>query len=86
MATKTFKIGEYAKGDITVEIKNKKIAIILKSYNSQTVLDRTAVQEDYSDAQWTLKNKLFDWTSSYYADKVFDWIKEKSKIQASFFR
>lgn len=89
MASKTFKIGEYAQGGIIqAEVKGKKIAIICRDMFGGTnkELDRTEVQEDESGAQWTLTDKLNEWTTHYYAEKVMDWIKEKSKIKTSFFR
>jgi len=88
MATKTFKIGEYAQGGIIqAEVKGKKITIISKEmYGSKKELERTSVEENEDNAQWTLTDKLNEWTTHYYAEQVMDWIKANSAIRTSFFR
>lgn len=93
MATKTFKIGEYAKGGIiTVEIKGNKVAAIGKDWDmskgtrrssDQTnakEFDRKEVDITLSGAERTLDFFLCDLTTSYYAGQIMDWIKTKVKF------
>jgi hypothetical protein len=90
MATKTWKIGEYCKGGIiTVQTKGNKVAIIGKEWDMSQGTRRSSNQKNAKE--WTRLeiestnrnayreafNFLHDLTTSYYADQVLDWIKEK---------
>ena len=91
MATKTWKIGEYCKGGIiTVQTKGNKVAIIGKEWDMSQGTRRSSNQKNAKewtrcefDAKETAGayreafNFLHDLTTSYYADQVLDWIKEK---------
>lgn len=90
MATKTWKIGEYAKGGIiTVEIKNKKISIIGKDWDTSTGFNRKSDQSNAKEFDRkefnTTDTKLYvsmlfylqDLTTSYYADMIIQWIETK---------
>jgi len=91
MITKTWKIGEYAKGGvITIEIKNnREIKIIgkiwdmsagsTKSSNQSKAKPFISKTEDiYSkDWDWNLNEFLNDLTTWYYADQIMTWIKSK---------
>jgi outer membrane receptor protein involved in Fe transport len=92
MATKTFKIGEYCKGGIiTVETKGDKVAIIGKDWdysqgtrrssNQKNAKEFTRFELDYSDRrfEWGAVQFLLNLTTSYYTDKVMDWINEKMR-------
>jgi hypothetical protein len=96
-ATKTFKIGEYAKGGvITAEVNGKVITIIGKDWDyskgSRKSSDQSNAKEftrgtvlaNEQDAEWKLSNFLCDLTTSYYADEVVKWIKSKVKIEPEF--
>jgi len=99
MATKTWKIGEYAKGGvITVEITGKVIQVIGKDWDTSQGWSRgsnqsnakpfvggtaTATATDF-DAERKLDMFLCDLTTSYYAGQILDWIKTKVKFQAEF--
>ena len=90
MKTKTWKIGEYAKGGIiTVEINGKIISVIGKDWDMSKGTRRSSDQSDAqeftrgtvlstdTDAYWKLYNFLPDLTTHYYADTILEWIKTK---------
>jgi len=96
-ATKTFKIGEYAKGGvITAEINGKVITVIGKEWDyskgSRKSSDQSNAKEftrgtvlaNEQDAEWKLSNFLCDLTTSYYADEIIKWIKSKVEIRTEF--
>jgi hypothetical protein len=97
MATKTFKIGEYAKGGvITVEASGKKVTVIGKEWDFTTGSRRSSDQSnakeftrkevnlDLKEAARTIDNFLHDLTTSYYAGQIMDWIKTKVKFQETY--
>ena len=96
-ATKTWKIGEYAKGGIiTVEITGKVIAIIGKDWDyskgSRRSSDQSNAKEftrgtvtaDDSQAYRKMYFFLTDLTTSYYADNILKWIETKVKLTNTF--
>ena len=96
-ATKTFKIGEYAKGGvITAEVNGKVITVIGKEWDFSTgsrkssnqsnakEFTRGSVLANEQDAEWKLTNFLCDLTTSYYADEIIKWIKSKVAIKTEF--
>lgn len=96
-ATKTWKIGEYAKGGvITVEITGKVIAIIGKDWDTSTgyrkssnqsnakEFTRGTVTADDSQAYRKMYDFLSDLTTHYYADTILKWIESKVKLQNIF--
>lgn len=81
MAKKTFKIGEYAKGGIIVaELNKKNQEIRLECLDYQT---RELLFTEQSDDRCYLMQVLNDWTSSYYADKIMDWLGESGFKEAN---
>ena len=83
MATKTFKIGEYAMGGIIqVKITGKVIQIFVKDMygDGETLRTGTTSTED-NDVERKLDNFLIDVTTSYYTGKVMKWIKEKTGMK-----
>ena len=97
MATKTFKIGEYAKGGvITAEIKGDKIALISKLWDDSkgyrkssnqsnaTEMYRIEVISSESEAYWKLFNWLCEESTSYWADEILTWVKSKTKLESNF--
>ena len=83
MATKTFKIGEYAMGGIIqVKITGKVIQIFVKEMygDGETLRTGTTSTED-NDVERKLDNFLIDVTTSYYTGKVMEWIKEKTGMK-----
>jgi hypothetical protein len=86
MATKQFKIGEYAIGGIIkVTTSNTMITIQALDYNSKKVLmGNTYVMTETS--YWGMKDFLNELTSSYYADMVMEFIEEKSNLSKQLFR
>ena len=84
MAKKTFKIGEYCKGGIiSVEINKLKIDVIGKEWISKKEWTRKTVLSTSNDAERELGLFLNDLTTSYYTDKVLDWIKTKTKFETT---
>jgi len=94
MATKTWKIGEYAKGGvITVKATEKKVIIIGKEWDYSKGSNRGSDQS--MAKEWTRKEInldapnafnhimefLWDLTTSYYADEIMKWIKDKTDIE-----
>lgn len=91
MATRTFKIGEYAKGGIiTAEVKGTKIAIIGKNWDTSAGYTNGSSQKNAKE--WTrvevdmnsrsavsnLYDFLYDLTSSYYANKIMEWVEKQT--------
>jgi hypothetical protein len=96
-ATKTWKIGEYAKGGvITVEITGKVVSIIGKEWDTSTGYKKSSNQSKAKEftrgtvlanernAEWKLSEFLCDLTTSYYADEIIKWIKSKVKVEPEF--
>ena len=92
MATKTFKIGEYAKGGvITVETTPNTVTVIGKDWdmsqgtargsNQSKAKEFSRKQFDISHspsrAEFDMETELCDLTTSYYADQIMKWIKSK---------
>ena len=93
MATKTFKIGEYAKGGvITVNATAKEITVICKEWNFAAGSNRGSNQSNAKelyrksfnvasrDAERDILFYLCEETTSYYADEIIKWVKTKVKF------
>ena len=93
MASKTFKLGEYAKGGvITANVTKTKVTIIGKEWDtsagyskssSQTnakEFTRLEVSTDDRDAERKLDFFLCDLTTSYYADQVMDYVRKNTTL------
>ena len=75
MVNKTFKIGEYAIGGIIyVRINKDDVTIMCKDWDTKKV-----IYTETSNNQRLLMTTLLDWTSSYYADNVMDYITGNAK-------
>lgn len=96
MTTKTFKIGEYAKGGIiTVEITGKVIVIIGKEWDYSTGSKRSSDQTKAKefirasgeatdpDIKRKLEEFLNDLTTSYYTGQIMEWIESRVKLETS---
>lgn len=97
MATKTFKIGEYAKGGvITAEATKTKVTVICKDWDFSTGSRRSSSQKNAkeltrmevklkgdSEARRKIERFLLDITTSYYTDKILEWIETKTKFETS---
>lgn len=78
MATKTFKIGEYAIGGIIqVRTTSDTINIDALDWNSNQKIMGREFRVKAMNVTNEIDSYLNELTSSYYADKVFDFIKEK---------
>lgn len=95
--TKTFKIGEYARGGvITVEIVGKIIFVIGKDWDfskgSNKGSDQSGAKEftrgsvvaTEENAYRKLSDFLNDLTTSYYADEIIKWIESKVELKPAF--
>jgi hypothetical protein len=81
MATKTFKIGEYAIGGI-IQVRTTSDTINIDSLDWTTkekIMGREFRINMY-DVEYEIFKYLNELTSSYYADKVTDFIKENVKF------
>jgi len=96
--TKTWKIGEYAKGGvITVEVQGKVITVIGKDWDmsqgtrkgsnqsNAKEFTRIEVNVEQRDADRQLSMFLNDLTTSYYTDKLMEWIESKSELDKTMF-
>ena len=80
-ATKTFKIGEYAIGGIIkVDISGQVLAIKALDWNSKKEVLNGSFTADESDARLNVFNFLNELTSSYYSDKIIQWIESKIEL------
>ena len=93
MATKTWKLGEVCRGGvITTEANAKKVTIIAKEWDfsqgsnkgsnqsNAKEWNRLEVYTFESQAENKLYKYLTDLTSSYYAEKILEWINTKTKF------
>jgi uncharacterized lipoprotein YajG len=81
-ATKTFKIGEYAMGGIIqVKVTGKIIQVFVKDYYTNETLRTGTTSTEDEGVERKLSDFLNDVTTSYYADKVMKWIKEKTGLK-----
>jgi len=98
MATKTFKIGEYAKGGVITAIATKtKVTIIGKEWDYSKGSNKSSDQSNAKewtrlevstnsrDADRQLTMFLLDLTTSYYTDQVIDWCISKSDLNKRMF-
>ena len=80
-AKKSFKIGEYAVGGIIqVELKGKMLSVKALDYYSKNEVVSGSILTDEYDAYWKTMNYLNELTSSYYADKIMEFIKSKTQL------
>ena len=93
MASKTFKLGEVAIGGvITVNVNADEITVITKDWDYSAGSNKGSNQKNAEELyrkSFSLSNRdaernilwyLGDETTSYYADKILDWIKTKVKF------
>jgi hypothetical protein len=94
MATKTFKIGEYAKGGIiTIETTKTQVKVIAKEWDyskgssrnsdqsNAKEWDRLEVNLSNSDAESKVEFFLFDLTTGYYTGQIMTWIRTKVEFK-----
>ncbi len=98
MASKTWKIGEYAKGGVIVtQTKGNKVIVIGKDWDFSTGSRKSSNQSNAkeftsgttlatdSKARRHLSNFLNDLTTSYYSDKIIEWIESKVELSGDRF-
>ena len=70
MVNKIFRIGEYAIGGlIYARINKSDVTIACKDWDTKKI-----IYEYTSNERQSLENTLLEWTSSYHADKVMEYI------------
>ena len=77
---KTFKIGEYCAGGIIhVKTSNQgnSVTFVNSDFTTRTILDVKVFRWPLD--LFNIEVYLNDLTSSYYASKIIDWIKENAK-------
>lgn len=98
MATKTWKLGEVARGGvITAETTKKSIILIAKEWDfskgsrrssdqsNAKELNRIEVSLTDSEAYRTCLEYLQDETTSYWADEIMKWVGSKVELPKSLF-
>ncbi len=86
MATKSFKIGEYAIGGIIkVNVDLTTITIQALDYYSKAVVSENTYELE-DESYWSINDYLNELTSSYYAEKVMEYIEKTSSIKHQIFR
>jgi len=89
MATKTFKIGEYAKGG-TIKVTTTKNTInisVINMFGNGEEIDshqETITEHDFikcDSIERRISNFLHDITTSYYSGKIMAWIKDKTGLK-----
>jgi len=98
MATKTFKLGEYAKGGVITAIATKtKVTIIGKDWDTSKGYNKGSDQSNAKE--WTrievstndrdihrkLTMFLLDLTTTYYCDTILEWCETKSDFKKQLF-
>jgi len=80
--TKTFKIGEYAIGGIIqVQLKGKVIIIKAIDYFTKKEISCGSLFRFDKNAQRKIDDHLNELTTSYYADKILNWIKSNVELE-----
>lgn len=86
MKTKQFKIGECAIGGIVkVTINKSSIVIQAIDYFSKEII----LNNEFTNTQdsfWEMKEYVWNITTSYYTDKIMEYITENSTINFNQFR
>lgn len=95
MATKTFKIGEYAKGGvITVHTTTKTVTVIGKDWDFSQGSNKSSDQSNakpFTEQKFTqreyrkMMDFLCDLTTSYYAEQIAAWVETKLKFDRGMF-
>jgi len=96
--TKTWKLGEVCKGGIiSVEVTGKIVVIIGKEWDFSTGSRRSSDQSNAKEftrgtcdttamnAYRNMLEFLQDLTTSYYADKIMDWIDTQVKLDKTWY-
>lgn len=82
MASKSFKIGEYAIGGIIrVEITGKVIQIKALDWNTKDVIDSGSCISNEPGAYRKVDDYLNVLTTYYYAEKIREWIETKIELK-----
>jgi len=98
MATKTWKLGEICQGGvITTETTAKTVIIIAKEWDTSQGYNRGSNQSkakefrrltvnvDDEQAYRKLEQYISELATSYWAEKILEWVMSKSKLEKKFF-
>lgn len=98
MATKTWKIGEVCEGGIiTVEGNSKKVAVIVKEWDTSQGYSRSGnqskakefkrleVDSNDEDAYRKLEWFISEVSTSYWASTIMDWVEANCKLEKKHF-
>lgn len=82
MATKQFKIGESAVGGIIkVTTSTTLVSVECLDYiTKKEVCGKDFHMNNLKGSTWDLELYLCEKSTSYYADKIVNWVKEKAKL------
>jgi hypothetical protein len=81
-ATKSFKIGECAIGDIIrVDIQGKLIQVKALDWNTKKEVSSGSAMSDDDDCSRKIEDYLMDLTTCYFAGKIMEWIKSKLNVR-----
>jgi hypothetical protein len=93
MASKTFKLGEYSKGGIiSVIITKTSVTVIGKEWDTSEDYSKSSSQANAKeftrievnpndiDAERKLNNFILDLTTSYYTDKIMEYIERNTQF------
>ena len=81
MATKTFKIGEYAVGGIIkVSVNNGLVTIQALDWNTKEIVEQEHFKASIQNLGKMLRFLESDLTSYYYADQIMPWIREQMNV------
>jgi hypothetical protein len=82
MATKQFKIGESAVGGIIKVTTSANFVSVecLDYYSKKEVCSKDFHMSDLKGSTWPLDLYLSEKSTSYWADKIVNWVKEKAKL------
>jgi hypothetical protein len=96
MASKTFKLGEYAKGGvISVIVTKTKVTVIGKEWDTSEGYSKSSSQANAkeftrievnpkdSDAERKLDFFIHDLTTSYYTDQIMEYIRKHTEFKSS---
>jgi hypothetical protein len=97
MASRTWKIGEYAKGGvITVDAMKTRVSVIGKEWDMDAGSTRGSDQSNAkeftrltvnpldSGAEREVEDFLLDLTTSYYTDEIMKWIRSKTAFDKNY--
>jgi hypothetical protein len=82
MASKTFKIGEYAVGGIIrVNTNGETVEIRAMDWNTNDILSKYEINLKREGARQDIVNVLEELTTHYYADNIIKWLQTRINLK-----